>query len=339
MKGFGRVKKNAKFDTEFNRKMRKKQAITLLPAILGSMLVFILLPAFRPEDPVTKAALGKRLFFDPVLSSDSSVSCASCHKPEFYFADTLPLSHGVGRGLTRRNTPSVLNMASRELMFWDGRAHNLEHQALFPVQDPNEMNLPVATALQRLNAHPLYRKLFMQVYGKLPDEASLRDCIAEFERMLETSGSRFDRAMNEKANLTPDEKAGHRLFVGKGKCFDCHFGQDFTGDEFRNIGLYEGKARSDPGRFEITRDSSDLGKFKVPGLRNVAMTAPYMHDGRFKTLREVIDFYETPEKFVNGAIGTDSIIRGGVKFSEMEKRQLEAFLRTLTSPPLRLDKF
>lgn len=308
----------------------------IFPGLLV-ILLSILASGFRNSNLIDKKELGKRLFFDPILSGDSSISCSSCHKPEFYFADTLSLSHGVGKSLTRRNTPSVLNMASRELMFWDGRAHNLEHQALFPVQDPNEMNLPVSVAIGRLNSHPEYRRLFAEVYGKAPDEASLRDCLAEFEKQLETSGSRFDLAMNGKAAFTPDEKAGHQLFIGKGKCFDCHFGQDFTGDEFRNIGLYDGKKWKDAGRFEVTKDSADLGKFKVPGLRNVAMTAPYMHNGRFKTLREVIDFYENPEKFVPGAIGTDPLIKGGLKFSEKEKQQLEAFLRTLTSPPLKLN--
>jgi cytochrome c peroxidase len=283
---------------------------------------------------MSRAGLGRLLFFDPVLSSDSSISCASCHKPEFYFADTLSLSPGVGKGLSKRNTPSVLNMASREFMFWDGRAHNLEHQSLFPVQDPNEMNLPVPEAIRRLNSSPLYKRLFAEVFGKDPDEQSLRESLAAFESSLETSGSRFDLAMNGKAQLSADEKAGQKIFVGKGKCFDCHFGQDFTGDEFRNIGLYDGKKWNDRGRFDITGDSADLGKFKVPGLRNVAMTAPYMHNGSFNTLKDVIDYYVSPEKFVPGAIGTDTLISKGLKLSEKEKQQLESFLKTLTSPPL-----
>ena len=296
----------------------------------------VLLSAFQRQDAMDKAALGRLLFFDPILSSDSSVSCASCHKPEFYFADTSAFSRGVGQGRTVRNTPSVLNMAGRELMFWDGRAHNLEHQSLFPVQDPNEMNLPVQEAIRRLNANAHYTSLFQKVFGNSPDEKSLREAIAAFETSLETAGSRFDLAMNGKAQLSADEKAGQKIFVGKGKCFDCHFGQDFTGDEFRNIGLYDGKKWNDRGRFNVTHDSSDLGKFKVPGLRNVAHTAPYMHNGAFRTLREVIDFYAKPEKVVASAIGTDSLIRGGLPLSEKEKQQLEAFLLTLSSPPLQL---
>jgi cytochrome c peroxidase len=314
--------------------MRYHSALIL--TFLCPVFLLVLFSSFRKEESITKVELGKKLFFDPILSSDSSISCASCHKPEFYFADTVALSRGAGNGISRRNTPSVLNMDARELMFWDGRAATLEHQALFPVQDPNEMNLPVPEAINRLRRSTSYLKYFNEVFGKVPDEPSLRDCLAAFERNLETSGSRFDLAMNGKASLSVDEKAGQKLFVGKGKCFDCHFGQDFTGDEFRNIGLYDGKKWNDAGRYEVSKDSADLGKFKVPGLRNVAMTAPYMHNGSFKTLREVIDYYARPEDFVPDAIGTDTLILGGLKLSEKEKQQLEAFLRTLTSPPLTL---
>ena len=302
--------------------------------LFSAILVLLLSSFLRKDGEITKVQLGRLLFFDPILSSDSSISCSSCHKPEFYFADTLARSHGVGKGLTKRNTPSVLNMASRELMFWDGRAHSLEHQALFPVQDPNEMNLAIPEAIRRLNASLPYRRYFNQVFKKNPDEQSLRESLAAFQTSLETAGSKFDLAMNDKASLSEEEKAGQRIFVGKGKCFDCHFGQDFTGDEFRNIGLYDGKKWNDKGRFDITGDSADLGKFKVPGLRNVAITAPYMHNGSFKTIREVIDFYVSPEKFVPEAIGTDTLIRKGLSLNEKEKLQLEAFLKTLTSPPL-----
>jgi cytochrome c peroxidase len=311
-----------------------KKSRHVVSGILSALLFFLLLSSFRREEKISKAELGKLLFFDPLLSSDSSVSCASCHKPEFYFADTSALSKGVGKGVSRRNTPSVLNMASREMMFWDGRAHNLEHQSLFPVQDPNEMNLAIPEAIRRLNSSQRYKRLFSEAFGKNPDEQSLRESLAAFESSLETAGSRFDLAMNDKATLSAEEKAGQKIFVGKGKCFDCHFGQDFTGDEFRNIGLFDGKKWNDKGRFEVTGDSADLGKFKVPGLRNVAMTAPYMHNGAFRTLREVIDYYVSPAKIVPEAIGTDTLIQRGLVLSEKEKNQLEAFLKTLTSPPL-----
>jgi cytochrome c peroxidase len=309
---------------------------TFLTGLLPALFLFIFISSFRRgnDEKSEKISLGRQLFFDPILSSDSSVSCGSCHKPELYFADSVAFSRGVGKGRARRNTPSVLNMASREFMFWDGRAVSLEHQTLFPVQDPNEMNLPVSEAVRRLRASEKYQVLFQKIYGKPADEPALREVLAAFESSLETSGSRFDLAMNGKGSLSADEKAGQKIFVGKGKCFDCHFGQDFTGDEFRNIGLYDGKKWIDAGRFEVTKDSADIGKFKVPGLRNVAMTAPYMHNGSFRTLREVIDFYVEPQKFVASAIGTDSLVKGGISLNEKEKQQLEAFMKTLTSPPL-----
>jgi len=309
---------------------------TFLTGLLPALFLFIFISSFQRgnDEKSEKISLGRQLFFDPILSSDSSVSCGSCHKPELYFADSVAFSKGVGGGRARRNTPSVLNMASREFMFWDGRAVSLEHQTLFPVQDPDEMNLPVSEAIRRLKASKKYQVLFQKIYGKQADESALREVLAAFESSLETSGSRFDLAMNGKGNLTADEKEGQKIFVGKGKCFDCHFGQDFTGDEFRNIGLFDGKKWTDAGRFEVTKDSADLGKFKVPGLRNVAKTAPYMHNGALRTLREVIDFYVEPQKFVPGAIATDSLVKGGISLNEKEKQQLEAFMKTLTSPPL-----
>jgi len=279
-----------------------------------------------------KTSLGKKLFFDPILSSDYSKSCASCHKPEFYFADTVAFSDGVNGGKTKRNTPSVLNMANRDLLFWDGRANSLEHQALFPIRDPNEMNLPIKEAVVRLRKNKTYSNLFRSVFKKLPDAESLGEALAAYEKSLETANSAFDNSMNGKSKLTPDELSGQKLFVGKAKCFDCHFSPDFTGDEFKNIGLYDGKKWNDPGRFGVTKDSADLGKFKVPGLRNVAKTAPYMHNGSMKTLREVIDYYTSPFVMVEKPIGMDSTIKKGIILTEVEKRQLELFLNTLTSP-------
>lgn len=296
-----------------------------------SLLTFSAGPPKKKVVRVSKDKLGEMLFFDPILSADSSISCATCHKPDFYFADTLALSIGIKGSPTRRNTPSVLNMANRDRMFWDGRAGSLQEQVLFPIRDPNEMNLPIPVAIQRLRRNNKYRALFLSLYGQPPNEKSLSEVIAAYEETLETGNSKFDLYMADKASFTADERAGHSLFVGKAKCFDCHFSPDFTGDEFKNIGLYNGKDWADAGRFEITKKAEDLGMFKVPGLRNVAQTAPYMHNGRFRTLREVIDFYANPALFVENPIGTDSIVSKGLNLNELEKKQLEAFLLTLTS--------
>ncbi len=304
-------------------------------SILFLIFLICLGSAFSGKEkpkPISKVELGKKLFFDPILSADSSVSCASCHKPEFYFADTNAFSIGIGKKRTARNTPSVLNMASRDLMFWDGRAKSLEDQVLFPIRDHNEMNLPISNAIEKLKRSKKYRKWFWQVFKSIPNEKLLGEAVAAFEATLETSNSRFDLYNRNKGEMTVDEIAGQKIFIGKGKCFDCHFGPDFTSDEFKNIGLFDGKQNNDQGRFAITKDSSDLGKFKIPGLRNVAKTAPYMHDGRFRTLREVIDFYIDPRKFVPEAMGTDTTIAKGIELSEKEKDQLEAFLNALTDP-------
>lgn len=300
-------------------------------ALCFPIVYYVQVEANYSDEPVTKAQLGEKLFFDPVLSKDSSVSCASCHKPEFAFADNLRVSFGVDSIPGKRNTPSAMNVASREFFFWDGRASSLEEQALVPIENPDEMNLPVAEAVKRLNRNENYKKLFLKIYGKTPDRSSLAESLAAFERTLETSDSPFDKYAKDNANaISESAKRGQIIFNEKGKCFDCHFGPDFTGDEFRNIALFDNVKLKDEGRYAVTKDSSDLGRFKVPGLRNVAVTAPYMHNGIFKTLREVIDYYDTPDKFVQHSINKDSLLEKPLNLSEQEKQDLEAFLNSLT---------
>ena len=311
------------------RPFPKSEYVTLLFVTLAGL---VLQSGFQPKKnpAITKAALGKALFFDPILSGDSSVSCASCHKPEFAFADTMAFSLGVSGKKTRRNTPSVLNMANRDLLFWDGRAQTLEDQALFPIQDHDEMNLEIPLAIKRLKRAKRYKTWFLEAFGRGADKKALSEAIASYEATLETSESRFDLYIRNELEISADEKAGQKLFVGKAKCFDCHFSPDFTGDEFKNIGLFDGKTYSDSGRYRITHKPEDLGKFKVPGLRNVAITAPYMHDGSMKTLRQVIDYYNNPLAVVPKAINTDSTFAKGLNLSEVEKDHLEKFLNALT---------
>lgn len=301
----------------------------LLLGIAASVLV---LGAFSsgPEE-VTEARLGELLFFDPVLSADQTISCASCHKPEFAFADTSAVSVGVHGRRGIRNTPSVMNMASREAFFWDGRASTLEEQALMPIADTNEMNLPIAEAIARLRASSKYRSLFLQVYNRLPDESSLGAALAAFERTLETADTPNDRWLNdEPGGLTAQQERGREIFRVKAKCFECHFTPDFTADEFRSIGLFNGQEFNDSGRYLVTRDPADLGKFKVPGLRNIAVTAPYMHDGSMKTLREVIDYYDNPHAVLPSGMNRDGVLSEPLGLTEQEKLDLEAFLHSLT---------
>ena len=279
----------------------------------------------------TKAALGKKLFSEKILSKDSSVSCASCHIPKFAFADTVAFSIGIEGKLTNRNTPSVLNMKNRPYYFWDGRAASLEEQALMPIQNPDEMGLPIDEAVKRLNDSREYKLLFQKIFGQKPTAINLAAAFSAFEQTLETVDSKFDDWSNNLKKLTAAEERGRQLFVGdKAKCFDCHRMEDFTTDEFKNIGLYNGKELNDAGLFNLTNKEADKGKFKTPGLRNIAVTAPYMHNGMFKTLEEVVEYYNNPQKFVPDAINIDDALKTTLNLTEKEKKDLIVFLKILT---------
>lgn len=281
----------------------------------------------------TEESLGEKLFFDPILSRDSTISCASCHKPEFAFADNSPTSKGVFGRKGDRNTPSCMNMTDRNFYFWDGRAETLEQQALGPIENPVEMDLPLTVAVRRLMNNAYYYQSFINVYGKKPSKELIASAIANYQRTLETSNTPFDKYMQgtDTNAMSASAKRGLALFNGKAKCFDCHFGVDFTGnDQFRNLGLYNGKDLNDKGRYNVTGKESDLGRFKVPGLRNIALTAPYMHNGMHKTLMEVIEYYNEPDKFVNNSINRDTLLNKPLGLTSEEKKDLENFLLSLT---------
>lgn len=282
----------------------------------------------------TKVDLGKKLFFDPILSLDQSISCASCHQPQFAYADNKAFSTGVNDSLGARNTPSVMNMASRPFFFHDGRAPSLEAQAIMPVENPVEMNLSFTEAVRRINTNKEYLNLFQQIYKGEPNSASITNALAEFQRSLESDGSAphdiWIKDIDTNA-LTISQQRGREIFISdEFKCFECHFGPDFTGDEFRNIGLFDGKILLDKGRFDVTKDSNDIGKFKTPGLRNIALTAPYMHNGMFNTLEEVIDFYSNPYDFVEKPINLDTLMVEPLNLSAQQKGDLINFLHSLT---------
>lgn len=283
-----------------------------------------------------ESGLGQKLFFEPLLSLDSSISCASCHIPEFAFADTAVLSRGVNNTPGTRNTPSVMNMSSRPYFFYDGRAATLEEQAKGPIENPVEMHLDYKVAVERIRSSKAYNAAFQQVYNAPPDSANILRAIAAFVRSLESNGSApHDVWMAGDENaMTASQVRGRTIFLEKGNCFECHFTPDFTGDEFRNIGLYDGKTLHDEGRFLITGDSADLGKFKVPGLRNVALTSPYMHNGMFKTLEEVVDFYDDPYKTVANPINIDTLMLKPLGLSNREKEDLVNYLHALTDAEL-----
>lgn len=294
----------------------------------------------KPTQISTRIELGQKLFFDPILSLDNTISCASCHKPEFAFADNVALSLGVGDSLGTRNTPSVMNMLSRPYFFYDGRAATLELQAIGPIENPMEMNLPYNVAVKRIQMEAEYNSLFQTIYNSKPDSFNIANALAEFQRSLESDGSApHDQWMNDIDSfaMTASQIRGRVIFISdEFKCFDCHFSPDFTGDEFRNIGLFDGQNLTDRGRFEITKDSSDLGKFKVPGLRNVALTAPYMHNGMFETLEEVIDYYSNPYDFVKNPLNIDTLMIEPLNLTAQQKKDLVNFLQSLTDKEIPL---
>jgi len=305
----------------------------LCALLLLSLAVLLAGTAFTADPPPPAAVtLGQQLFFDPLLSGDRTISCASCHKEQFAFADTATLSAGVAGRHGARNTPSAMNVRLQSAFFWDGRAATLEEQALMPIANPLEMDLPVAEAVARLNQSATYQAAFQRAFGQAPSARTLAKALAEFERSLETSESPFDdwRLSDNEAAVSASAKRGFALFNDKAGCMRCHIGADFNNAEFRNIGLYDGRALADSGRAAITRQASDLGKFKIGPLRNIALTAPYMHNGVFRTLRQVIDFYNEPDKFVPHALNRDPFMARPLGLTEQEKTDLESFLRSLT---------
>jgi cytochrome c peroxidase len=273
-----------------------------------------------------RAQLGKRLFFDKRLSRTGEIACASCHLQQHAFADPNPVSTGVNGRRGRRNAPALVNLAWSESFFWDGRAATLEEQAGKPIEDADEMDLPLAEAVSRLDGDASYAAAFAEAYGGAPSETSLRRALASFVRTLVSSGSAYDEHLRgNAAALSPAARRGLEVFFGeKGGCFHCHPPQTLTNDGFFNNGAYR-ESSGDVGRKAITGRSGDLGKFKVPGLRNVEVTAPYMHDGSLPTLEAVVEHYARGE----GGPGADPSITP-LALDAGDKSDLVAFLRALT---------
>jgi cytochrome c peroxidase len=247
------------------------------------------------DNPLTAArvALGRRLFFDPILSADGTVACASCHRPDHGFASAEAKPRGIRGQQTTRRAPTLLNRAYGKSFFWDGRAGSLEEQALQPIEHPAEMGSSVADAVKRLQAHKDYPALFTAAFPDGVTAANLGKSLASFERVLLRGDSRIDRfrQKGKHGGLTPAERHGLWLYESKGQCWRCHAGPIFSDEDFHNTGVSWGKEPLDLGRFAVTKKEADRGKFKTPTLRGVALTAPYMHDGSLKTLDEVVEFY------------------------------------------------
>jgi cytochrome c peroxidase len=275
---------------------------------------------------LSEIELGKTLFFDNRLSINRRQSCASCHNPDLGFGDGMSKGHGTMGESLGRNTPSIYNLAWNSLFFWDGRAASLEEQALGPIQSPDEMSMPLDSLFLRLKRAAFYRDAFERIYGKngISGE-NLGKAIAAFERTLISNGSPFDKyAQGNKAAMEPEACNGMALFQGKAACIACHSGPNFTDESFRNIGLGDG----DIGRSKIMAGATLRGAFKTPGLRNIALTPPYMHDGSEGSLESVVRYYN---KGGNSPEGRDKLIRP-LKLTDIEVRELVAFLGALTDP-------
>jgi cytochrome c peroxidase len=269
-----------------------------VPAALG------LPPVPVPDDnPPTAETieLGRQLYFDPVLSADGTVSCSSCHSPASGMADPKPVSEGVKKLRGTRNSPTVLNSAFYSSQFWDGRAESLEQQATFPIQNPVEMGDTLHGVERKLSADPLYVDEFLKAFGPGPiTNKRVVAAIASFERMMVSGNSPFDRWYygHDENAVSDSVKRGFAVFRDrrKGNCATCHTVNEnyalFTDNKFHNIGIGASEERiTDVGRYAVTHNKSDLGAFKTPSLRNIALTAPYFHDGSRKTLKDTVDFY------------------------------------------------
>jgi len=307
-----------------------------IPVLFADKLIAPIIPA---DNPLTQegVALGKKLFFDTILSGDETQSCASCHDPKKSFTDQQQFSNGVNDNLGTRNAMPLFNLAWNfdERFAWDGKEFSLEKQALEPVSNPIEMHGNWENITKKLQNNLEYKDLFLRAFGtSIIDSTLITKAIAQFERTLISGNSKFDKYLRGEINLTPEEQNGFDVFMdeSKGDCFHCH-GSDnnpiWSDNKFHNNGL--DNVFVDLGLGKITGDPKDNGKFKSPSIRNLAFTAPYMHDGRFATLEEVINHYSEGLK---RSPTIDPLMKkvdeGGVHLSTQDKSNLKAFLQTLS---------
>jgi cytochrome c peroxidase len=306
-----------------------------LPPSLNVPAIPLGLDSLRPtpnDNPLTeaKARLGRRLFFDPILSANGTISCASCHQPKHGFSTPTRFARGIGGKTTTRNPPSLFNRAFGKAFFWDGREATLEDQALRPIEDSNEMGGTVAAAVKRIQLSGQYQAEFAAAFPDGVTAQNLARAIAGFERTLLLGDSRVDRfRAGEVKALDDREVHGLWLYESKGQCWQCHSGRNFTDEGFHNTGVGWGKTLTDLGRYAVTKKESDRGRFKTPTLRGLTQTAPYMHDGSMATLEEVVEFYNrggenNPYK--------DAMLKS-LNLSKEEVADLVAFLKALSDSP------
>ena len=298
-----------------------------LPQIQGLEDPNTFVPA---ENPMTakKVELGRLLFFDKRLSKNDTIACASCHLPAKGFADGMPVSTGINKLKGGRSAPAAINRVFSKAQFWDGRADTLEDQSIGPFVSPVEHGFANHEELVvKIKKIAGYRKLFNEVFGHEVVAGDVGKAIASFQRTILSGNSavdKFDLGGDDKA-LSESAKRGLELFRGKARCTRCHSGFNFTDEEFHNLGIGWDTNTVDLGRYMVTNNAEDIGAFKTPTLREIARTAPYMHDGRFKTLEEVVKFYN--QGGVKNPHQDNTIIP--LELTEQEQQDVVALLKSL----------
>lgn len=287
----------------------------------------------RDKNPVTVngVALGKKLFYEGRLSRNNSISCGFCHIQENAFTHHgHPVSHGIDNRLGIRNASPIQNMAFLRNYTWDGVSHNLDERSLVPITTDFEMDSSMPEVVGKLNTDANYKKLFKAAFGdeNITGERVLK-AISQFMVTMVSADSKYDRVLKGKTTFTAEENEGYQLF--RNNCASCHSGALFTDESFRNTGMYYNAQYNDRGRYRVTLDWNDNMKFRVPSLRNVEYTAPYMHDGRFTTLEAVLNFYSDQ---VENQPNLDPLLKKdghvGIRMNPSEKQYIIAFLKTLS---------
>ena len=286
-------------------------------------------PVYNFEQPPldsNKIELGRILFYDPILSKDNTISCASCHSPFNAFAHTdHDLSHGIFDSIGNRNAPALFNLAWQKTFMWDGAINHLDMQALAPISHPSEMGSNINEVIKKLNESKAYKKLFLNAFQDSTISTSkILKALSQFQLTLVSSNTKYDKVKMGKETFTEQEKNGYQLY--KNNCASCHSEPFFSNYNFENNGLPIDQTLNDLGRYVITQNENDKRKFKVPSLRNLSFTYPYMHDGRFMTLKEVINHYTSGIEYSE----TLSLqFNESIELSSNEKVDLISFLLTL----------
>jgi cytochrome c peroxidase len=291
---------------------------------------------FKNNKPTPEGfVLGRRLFYDPILSKDSSTSCASCHQRIAAFGHMdHPLSHGIGGLIGKRNVPAIQNVVWGESFMWDGGVNNIEVQPLSPITNPIEMNEKIDEVLKRLKHSPYYRDAFQKAFGDsiISSERMLK-AITQFIGLMVSSNSRYDQFMRHEDTLTQFEFNG--LMVFREKCAKCHREPLFTDESYKSSGLKPDTSLRDLGRAIITGRPNDQYTFKVPSLRNIVRSYPYMHDGRFRTLEQVLDHYSNGDFYM---VNISPELLETRNLSALETKEIIAFLKTLTDDQYLYDR-